>query len=88
MVWNLEERGMSLYHCALDGKAVNENTEEAQFRLMGMRMREVGRQEGEGGRGELGKYSSLMSGARLSNPQCGEMLLVSFQPHRDARTTE
>ena len=59
MVQKLEEGRMSLYFCALHGKAVDEDTEESQIR--GPRGEQ--RERGEGPR----KHISLITGALLSN---------------------
>lgn len=48
-----KKEGWLCTNCALDGKAMKENTEEAPFRFMGMRTGELGRQEVEG-EGSLG----------------------------------
>ena len=40
---------MSLCHCALDGKAMDEDAEKVQLRLEAMRMGDWGRGEVEGG---------------------------------------
>lgn len=54
MIQNLEEGRMSLYHCAPDGKAVGEDTEESQLRGPRGAWR-----EGEGRRGDLGNTFPL-----------------------------
>lgn len=60
---------MSLYCCALGSKAMDEDTEKVQLRLGGMRMGEWGRWEVKGaGLGNI----SIMTGALLSKPQCGD----------------
>lgn len=59
MVWNLEEGSIALYHCALDGKAMDEDTEGPQHRLWE-------RRKGRNG-GGAGKHTALMTGALLSN---------------------
>ena len=64
MIQNLEEGRMSLYHCALDGKAMGEDTEESQLRGPRRAWREGRGGSGEGG---PGKHFSLMTGALLSN---------------------
>lgn len=60
MVWNLEHRRMSLSHSDLDGKTMNENTEEAQLRLRrdGDWDGRVG-EAGGGGTGDLGNILPL-----------------------------
>ena len=56
---------MSLCHCALDGKAMDEDAEKVQLRLEAMRTGDWGRGEVEGG--GLGNIS-LTTRVLLSNP--------------------
>ena len=63
--WDPEGRRMSLCHCALDGKAMDEDAEKVQLRLEAMRTGELGRGEVKGG--GLGNIS-LTTRVLLSNP--------------------
>lgn len=73
-----EEGRMSLYHCALGGKAMDEDTEEPQPRGLRGTWREGRAHNGEG---DMGSTFPILW--EFCFPLCsgGMMLIVSFLPH-------